>query len=138
MEINPFETATLNPKAKTDSANGMYIISYLNELFGVSLRLSYDHNIQRNWWAGFGLQGDWWWSGVPPYRLYNYPAWIRLSKIQPFLNTSLTYKAPKWEAGVRAGVAFIAFADDGGPKNLFDAALFFRLPIFKYRAQHLK
>jgi hypothetical protein len=136
VEINPFETAMLNPKAKMDSANSHLITSSLNKLFGLSLRLGYEHDIWRNWWAGFGLQVDWWESGVADFRLVQQTEWIKISKSQVFLNTSLTYTSPKWEAGIRAGIAFIALSDDSAPNNLFDAALFFRLPIFKFRTAH--
>jgi hypothetical protein len=138
VEIDPFETAMLNPKssAHMDSANYHLITTYLNKIFGLSLRLGYEHDIWKNWWAGFGLQVDWWESGVADFRPNQQTEWIKISRSQVFLDASLMYKAPKWEAGIRAGIAFIGLSDSSAPNNLFNAGLFFRLPIFKFLTKH--
>ncbi len=156
--VNPFASSMVQPAvidssvATPDSVTRIVKSNAVSKLFGIVAALHIDHRIGGNWWAGGSLQGIWWQEaastvyektekisspstgpGTMSYRTSSAAvpdsAWANLSRFQIFLNGELIYRKTNWQAGVEAGFSATPLANTGNPKNLFNAALFFRLPI---------
>jgi hypothetical protein len=135
-----------------DSVTRIVRSNAVTKLFGIVASLHINHRIAGNWWAGGDLQGTWWQKAVSTvyektekipgsstgpgsmnYQTSSAPlsdsSWANLSRFQIFLNAELIYRTTNWQAGVEAGFSVTPLANSGNPKNLFNAAVFFRLPI---------
>jgi hypothetical protein len=158
VSVNPFASSMVQPAVidssvtVPDSVTRIVKSNAVTKLFGIVAALHIDHRIGGNWWAGGGLQGNWWQEAVstvyektekisspstgPGSMSYQTSsakvpdsAWTNLSRFQIFLNGELIYRTTNWQAGVEAGFSVTPLANSGNPKNLFNAAVFFRLPI---------
>ncbi len=158
VSVNPFASSMVQPAmidstvTTPDPVTRIVKSNAVTKLFGIVAALHIDHRIASNWWAGGGLQGNWWQEAVstmyektekisgpssgPGSMSYQTSSaklpdsvWANLSRFQIFLNGELIYRTTYWQAGVEAGFSVTPLANSGNPKNLFNAAVFFRLPI---------
>jgi hypothetical protein len=156
VSMNPFASSMVQPAVidssvtVPDSVTRIVKSNEVTKLFGIVATLHIDHRIGGNWWAGGGLQGNWWQEAVNTVyeKIEKSPvtgagsmrymtstaavsdsSWKNLSRFQIFLNGELIYRTASWQAGVEAGFSVTPLANYGNPRNLFNAAVFFRLPI---------
>jgi hypothetical protein len=156
--VNPFASSMVRPAvldssvSEPDSVTRVLKSNTISKLFGFVASLHVDHEIGGHWWAGGGLQGNWWQGAVgtvheetqkrpspatgPGSLSYQSKAeavpdsaWANLSRFQIFLNAELIYRTSRWQAGIEAGFSVTPLANSGNPKNLLNAAFFFRLPL---------
>jgi hypothetical protein len=152
-EVNPFAAASFNPKPfynnkeLTDSLSILETFKSITKVFGVSGAISFQHNITSNWWAGAGLQANFWRKGVAVLivnehngatnissstsKLYvlSKDDWQYFSKMQLYPHLQLMYRTKSYQAGLRTGITFTSLAQDAGAKNLVFTELVFRLPL---------
>jgi hypothetical protein len=68
-EVNPFAAASFNPasfyiNSETSEQMTRETNKAITKVFGVAGAISYQHNIINNWWAGGGIQANFWNKGV--------------------------------------------------------------------------
>lgn len=151
-KVNPFTAASFNPKSfysnkEVDSTSVLETFKSITKVFGVSGAISFQHNITGNWWAGAGLQANFWrkWVAVLITNEHNGATntsssssksyvlskedWQYFSKMQLYPHLQLMYRTNSYQVGLRSGVTFTSLAQDEGAKNLVFTELFFRLPL---------
>jgi hypothetical protein len=151
-EVNPFEAASFNPKAfysnkEADSLMVLETSKSITKVFGISGAVSFQHNIAGNWWAGAGLQVNFWSKGLAVLTVNEHNGatnttsssshlyelskedWQYFSKMQLYPHLQFMYRTNSYQTGLRTGITFTSLAQDAGAKNLGFAELFFRLPL---------
>jgi len=151
-EVNPFETASFNPKSfysnkEVDSSSILETFKSITKVFGVSGAISFQHNITGNWWAGGGIQANFWSKGAAilvvnehnvatntssstsKQYMLSKDDWKYFSKLQLYPHLQFMYRTNNYQAGLRAGLTFTSLAQDAGAKNRSFTELFFRLPL---------
>jgi len=152
LEVNPFATTVYNPKpfVTTTEINGQTEITKvksLNKLFGLTASIRYSYNVKGNWWAGGGIQGGTMNKGVATVltetdnngtKMYS-TSFARLetsdiaalTKFKIRTDAEVLYRAPKWQAGLRAGIYFTPVTTSyTTQKNPLELSLFYRWQIW--------
>jgi hypothetical protein len=158
-EVNPFATTLFNPKPFVTIINQVNNgqttqteTRSLAKLFGTSAAIRTDYNIAGNWWAGAGIQANFWSKGVRN-NYYTQTGggnttqfktttslsdsdWVYFFKMQVRGDAELMYKTPYWHVGIRTGLFLMPIAQNyGGPKSPLQTELFYRGVLFN-RKQH--
>lgn len=158
LSVDPFTSSMVKPAvvdstvSVPDSLTRIVRSIAMTKLFGLSAALHIARGIGGHWWAGGNLQGYWWREAVGTIheeiertgpttgqgpltsQTDSGPVpdsvWTNLTRFQIFLNGELIYRSNGWQAGIQAGFTVTPLANYGNPKNMFNAAFFFRLPLF--------
>ena len=134
-----------------DTLFSNYETKSLYKLLGMSVTLGYAKNIKGNWWLGGVLQSALWQQalahsdvkqdiilspGNVQTRYFDYDyritdEWSYFNKFQVFVSAEALYRKPRWQAGLRTGLAFTPLSKGDGPGNSFRSSIFIRWKILK-------
>lgn len=124
---------------------------HLYKLLGMSATIGYARNLRGNWWGGLNLQASWWQQALAQSDVqdsyivagqvvdtrpstYAYKItdeWSYFNKMQAFMLADLTYRAKRWQSGLRSGIALTPFSKGDGPSNMFRGSVYFRWSVGK-------
>jgi hypothetical protein len=163
IEFNPFFSSLVpskpflqsaNTTTTSDTAVTVSQSSSVNKLFGISAALGYAYSIGGHWWAGGGVQANWWNRAIATTRtdeeknpvsdpsekinsssrsMYSLSdsAWNLFSKFQLNPFAEIQYRKSIWQSGLRMGIPISPLSKNEGPSYSLRAEFFFRVMLLR-------